>query len=114
MIAIRHRYNNSNVILNGKGLVFETKALCKDRLPARIKNYEPLYKRFGGFFNADNILNTVQRVKLIDINAFTQDEDGLTGWIDIPKESYIVGVYMHDRYYVLLKEGEPIVVRLQN
>ncbi|MGD8116886.1 hypothetical protein [Vibrio sp. TRT 29B02] len=113
MVSIRHRYNNGNVILNAKGLAFETSALCQDSLPAKVKDGQLLYKRFGGFFDVDCVMSYVQKVKLVNINGFTKDEDGITGWIEIPPLHYVVGVFMHDRYYVLLRNGIPVSHPLQ-
>lgn len=111
MPAIRHRYHYGAIILNSKGLAEPTTALVQGKLPALNKQGDLVYNEYGGFFDADSVMNYVQRVKLVNIDAFTHDEDGMSNWIDIPSDRYLIGVYLHGRYYVLLDEDRKPLIK---
>jgi len=66
-----------------------------------------IYRPFKGAL--DNIyLLHVQKVKLVNIVAYCDDELGLFGWQDVPLDHYVVGVYRDGGYYVLTKNGQLI------
>ncbi|MEZ9527468.1 hypothetical protein AB4148_00700 [Vibrio sp. 10N.286.51.F4] len=49
------------------------------------------------------------RVKLLGIVAWSPDPDGVGGaWYDIPKDSYVVGVYQNGGYYVATQNESPV------
>ncbi|ODW09005.1 hypothetical protein H058_05685 [Vibrio antiquarius] len=76
-------------------------------MPALRKDGEYIYRPFKGAL--DNIyLLHVQKVKLVNIVAYCDDELGLFGWQDVPLDHYVVGVYRDGGYYVLTKNGQLI------
>ncbi|CAH7100925.1 hypothetical protein VCHA34P112_80052 [Vibrio chagasii] len=68
------------------------------------------YLNFGGISEPDT---NMQRVKLVNLAGFTPDDIGITGWVDIGSEYYCVGVYLHNTYKVILRDGLPVTFPLE-
>ncbi len=68
------------------------------------------YLNFGGISEPDT---NMQRVKLVNLAGFTPDDIGITGWVDIGSEYYCVGVYLHNTYKVILRDGLPVTFLLE-
>ncbi|HHI5019826.1 TPA: hypothetical protein ACP5VM_003935 [Vibrio parahaemolyticus] len=106
MLTIRHRYHYGNADINKDGVI-NGKAITKNEIPALRKNGEYIYRPYKG--SLDNVyLLHVQKVKLVNIVAFTHDELGIFDWFHLPTDHYLVGVYRDGGYYVLTKNGQPI------
>jgi hypothetical protein len=95
----------ANLVVAAKKLL-HGKAVVDCEIPALLSNGRLEYKRYLGSLDNVALLN-VQRVKLVNISAYTHDEVGLTGWIEIPNDYYVVGVYRDGGYYILTKSGQP-------
>ncbi|MCY9873207.1 hypothetical protein [Vibrio barjaei] len=61
---------------------------------------------FGGFIEGSNLVG-LKRVKLIHIRYLCDAEQALTPSYQIPKDNYLVGVYLERKLYVLLIDGQP-------
>ncbi|MGL6260490.1 hypothetical protein [Vibrio sp. WXL210] len=59
---------------------------------------------FGGFIEAGNLVG-LQRVKLINITVVCEDERAEIPSYRIPKNHYVVGVYLDNQLYVMLNKG---------
>ncbi|MDS1996472.1 hypothetical protein [Vibrio parahaemolyticus] len=76
MLTIRHRYHYGNVDINKDGVI-DGKAITKNEIPALRKDGEYIYRPYKG--SLDNVyLLHVQKVKLVNIVAFTHDELGIS------------------------------------
>lgn len=106
MFTIRHRYHYGLIDINEDGVV-DGHSVAGNEIPALRKDGEYIYRPFKGAL--DNIyLLHVQKVKLVNIVAYCDDELGLFGWQDVPLDHYVVGVYRDGGYYVLTKNGQLI------
>ncbi|BCL74160.1 hypothetical protein VNTUMSATTG_60970 (plasmid) [Vibrio nigripulchritudo] len=107
MPAIRHRHNDRVTTLNGQGYV-SSKGITGDRVGALLKSGEAEYYRFAGFLPYDFDTKQLQLVKVIDIIAFTLDDDGLIGWEDLKRDDYCVGCYSNGSIFLLIENDKPI------
>ncbi|MBD1559577.1 hypothetical protein HC752_21780 [Vibrio sp. S9_S30] len=112
MPAIRYTHNYRNVVLNERGAI-QGSGVSGDRLPALSKDGEHKFKSFGGFLPLDFDTKQHQLVKLVGVNGFTHDDDGLTDWENLPPNHYCVGCYLNDEYYLLLENQFPITRPLE-
>ncbi len=110
MGAISYRHNQGNVILNRDGVV-DGFGVSSDTIPALMRDGTEKFMKFGGFINNVEILH-VQRVKLLRIMAWTNDDFGLKDWKQIPPDSYVDGLCLHSMYYVRLYDGKPRYYKL--
>ncbi|QFT40021.1 MULTISPECIES: hypothetical protein [unclassified Vibrio] len=107
MLTIRHRWNAGSLPLNEDGLLFGY-SVIGNNIPALLKDGELAYKPYLGTLDNVYLLN-VKRVKLVNLNGYTHDKDGLVDWQLIPVDHYLVGVYRNGGYYILTKDREPII-----
>jgi hypothetical protein len=102
MPAIRCKHNYRKYVLNQNGLVFKSSIVGNTVLLER--PIDDVFMPFGGFLNmaqpemdvSDNLVN------LINIEAFTADDDGLNKWVDLPKESKVRGRLLNNQVFVLI------------
>lgn len=75
-------------------------------LEALLKNGRTFTAPFGGFIEGGNLVG-LKRVKLLHIRYLCDDEEALKPSYQIPKDHYLVGVYLEHKLYVLLFDGQP-------
>lgn len=73
---------------------------------ALLKNGDTYRAPFGGFIEGSNLVG-LKRVKLLYIRYLCEDADALKPNYQIPKDHYVVGVYLESKLYVLLVDGQP-------
>jgi hypothetical protein len=73
---------------------------------ALLKNGATFRAPFGGFIEGSNLFG-LKRVKLLSIRYFCEDAEALKPNYQIPKDHYVVGVYLESSLYVLLVDGQP-------
>ncbi|MGF1747708.1 hypothetical protein [Vibrio cionasavignyae] len=61
---------------------------------------------FGGFIEAGNLIG-LPKVKLANIAALCEDLEADKPTYNIPKDHFVVGTYLEQRLFILLKNGEP-------
>lgn len=102
MFLIRYRSNMSLKVLTESGMTvkgtFET-------VPALLRNGHRCFKDFGGCLPVKDTVG-LQRVKLVGFNDYSLD--GGSTWIRLQENTYMVGVYQHDTFYlVTFQDGKP-------
>lgn len=108
MSCIRFRYHYGGVVLDGSGRALN-KSMTSNKVAVLLKDGTEKLFEFGGFLPGPlPDIPRPQRVKLLHIAQFTDDEDGLKGWISIPKNHYCVGVFKENRCYMVLDSCAPI------
>ncbi|MDA0107842.1 hypothetical protein OH456_06790 [Vibrio sp. La 4.2.2] len=75
-------------------------------LSALLKNGDTFKAPFGGFIEGENLIG-LRRVKLLHVRFLCEDEDAMTPSYQIPKDHYLVGIYLEKKLYVLLVGGQP-------
>ncbi|WP_281188421.1 hypothetical protein [Vibrio harveyi] len=105
MIVLRHRYHYGSLVVSEKGAL-NGSSIVNDQIPAILRNGEYAYKPYRGVLNDVGLIN-IQLVKLVNLTDYTYDPDGFNGWIRIPNKHYVVGVFLHGGYYLLLKHDRP-------
>lgn len=75
------------------------------RLFSLLRNGSTAAKPFGGFLDCTNLTN-LSFVKLLHIVSFNPTDDQFRHWRDLPPNHYVVGVHMHDRFYVATFNGD--------
>lgn len=111
MPAIRYKHNYRNIELTDRGALHQA-GVSGNNIAALAKNGEYILRRFGGFLPYDLDTRQHQLVKLVNLFAFTLDDDGLTDWQDIKSNHYCVGCVIHDTYYLLLENDFPVTHHL--
>ncbi|WP_256200731.1 hypothetical protein [Vibrio mediterranei] len=71
-----------------------------------LKNGKTFAVPFGGFIEGSNLVG-LKRVKLLHIRYLCDDEQALVPSYQIPKNHYMVGVFLERKLYVLLLDGQP-------
>ncbi|WP_408742027.1 hypothetical protein [Vibrio mediterranei] len=71
-----------------------------------LKNGKTFAVPFGGFIEGSNLVG-LKRVKLLHIRYLCDDEQALIPSYQIPKNHYLVGVFLERKLYVLLLDGQP-------
>lgn len=105
MRMIRHKYHYGLVDIPEHGPVTGSKSLTGRTLPALKNDGDTIREEFGGFLSyMVNVRDAIQLIKLIDIVGVNLS-GVLNDWIEVPKNHYVVGAYIHGRYYVLLRNG---------
>lgn len=105
MGAIRYRHNYNHVTMNSDEVI-SGNSISGNRIAALLKNGDTRLAPFGGFLDNVSIIH-VQKVKLVNLVAWTTDDTGLTGWVAIPKNCYVEGIYLHCEYHVVTVNGRP-------
>ncbi len=100
-VRIKHNYKYIIVDHNGRD---DRSQSCV--VQALLKNGDTRSLTFGGFIESDRC-DFMQRVKLVGVSSFTQEDHALTGWIEYPSSHYVIGVMMWDCYYMVLFDGLP-------
>lgn len=108
MSSIRYRHNRNLATLIPTGLLYESKIITGDTIPALLSNGERHFAPYRGSIDERNA-GGLQRVKLVKIEMWSPDASGIGTWYDIPKNSYLVGVYLRGDYYLVLRHNRPIV-----
>ncbi len=106
-VSIRHRYHYGNVIINQEKVV-QGKAITGVTIPALLRNGEYCYKPFGGVIDDDSVMRQVQRVKLVNLTGFWWDDIGMSEGYEIPMGHAVKGYLFNDRYYVAIKDDQPM------
>lgn len=108
MTSIRYRHNQTLVTLTPKGLLYENKIVTGDTIPALLRNGERHFAPYRGGIDISKA-GDIQRVKLVKIESWSPDDSGMGAWYDIPKNAYLVGVYLNWRYYIVLRNNRPLI-----
>lgn len=105
-VAVRYRHNFTTILINPHGVVSGT-AITGRKIPALLKDGEYAFREFGG---AMDFGAPYQRVKLIHLLTFYRNRDGFGSEdaVFIPLDHYTLGYYFNERYYIALKDGDPI------
>ncbi|MFS1416194.1 hypothetical protein BCU70_21590 [Vibrio sp. 10N.286.49.C2] len=110
MTAIRYRHNYRLVTLNEQGPVGKLSVVA-DTIPARLRSGKLHFAKFAGSIDA-KFIGGMQKVKLINIEAWSPD-DGVSGnWLEISKGHYVAGVYFNSCYYIVLEDNAPVTFEL--
>ncbi|MCG9575440.1 hypothetical protein L1D14_04235 [Vibrio tubiashii] len=106
MGCIRYKHNNGKVLLSSEGLLHGSKAITRNTIPALLNSGEQRFLPYGGFLSVDRT-NTAkyQFVKLVGIDAYSYDRSGLSDWVNVPDNTYVVGCYVNGRYYLAFFDG---------
>lgn len=91
--------------------MFGSNAVVGNNIPALARNGEYIHRPFMGALN-DVALLHVQKVKLVNITAYTYDESGVSEWHEVPRDHYILGIYKDRGYYILTRNNVPITYPL--
>ncbi|MCG9626187.1 hypothetical protein L1D34_15205 [Vibrio mediterranei] len=75
-------------------------------LAALLKNGNTFEAPFGGFIKGEHLIR-LRRVKLLHVRFFCEDEDAMTPSYQIPKDHYLVGIYLEKKRYMLVAGGQP-------
>jgi hypothetical protein len=111
MKAVRRRFNHSKVVLLASGEVIGS-AFCGKSVDVRMRNGESRPFEFGGFVSHADAEN-VQRVKIRDIEAWTEDVAGMGGWqlTGTAFDGHVVGVYIGGMVMIVEgPNGGPIII----
>jgi len=102
MPAIRCKHNYRKYVLNQNGSVFKSSTVGNTVLLER--PIDDVFMPFGGFLNMDQpeINDSASSVNVINIEAFTADDEGLNKWVDLPKGSKVRGQLLNNRVFVLI------------
>lgn len=73
---------------------------------ALLKNGKTFAVPFDGFIEGSNLVG-LKRVKLLHTRYLCDDEQALIQSDQIPKNHYLVGVFLERKLYVLLIDGQP-------
>lgn len=73
---------------------------------ALLKNSKTSAVPFGGFIEGSNLVG-LKMVKPLHIRYLCDDELALIPSYQIPKNHYLVGVFLERKLYVLLLDGQP-------
>lgn len=107
MLTIRHRYHYGSVVLNENGVLFGH-SVIDNKIAVLLRSGETAYHPYLGAANLVPLPN-LKKVKIVNLNGYTFDRDGLFNWIQVPKHHYVVGVWMNGGVYILLKNDHPIL-----
>lgn len=111
MKAVRRRFNYSKVVLLASGEVIGS-AICGKSLAVRMRNGESRHFQFGGFLSHADAAN-LQRVKISDIEAWTEDAAGIGGWqlTGTAFNGHVLGAYIGGMVMIVEgPDGGPIII----
>jgi len=102
MPAIRCKHNYRKYVLNQNGLVFKSSIVGNTVLLER--PIDDVFMPFGGFLKmAQPEMNgSDSTVSVINIEAFTADDNGLNKWVNLPKGSKVRGQLLNNRVFILI------------
>ena len=111
MKAIRYRYNAGSVVLLASGEAIG-RAISGNKLRVRLRDGEYRILPFGGFVSAATAA-MLRRVKVRDIDAWTEDAAGIGGWqlTGTAFEGHVVGAYIGGMVMIVEgSDGGPIII----
>ncbi len=109
MPSIRYRHNYRGVVLNGIDSP-ESRGISGSTIPALLKDGSYRFFPFGGFLTLEFVQsNSLQRVKLPNIDGFSTDDHGLRDMTYI-HQNQLLGAYIKGRLYVVLDRGKPVTL----
>ncbi|WP_258182473.1 hypothetical protein [Vibrio mediterranei] len=73
---------------------------------ALLRNGDTFKAPFGGFIEGNTMVG-LRKVKLLHVRFLCEDENAMKPIYQIPKDHYLVGVYLERKLFVLLMNGEP-------
>lgn len=82
------------------------RSLVADKVSVQLKNGAYVYRPFKGFIVASTANEALQRVKLVNIEAFSQ-EPFIEPWKEFGANAIILGVYDGLNVHCLLFDGFP-------
>lgn len=114
MPCIRVRHHFGNVVLDSNGSP-QRSSIYENHITTISRDGDRFLMPFGGFVHSPlPDIPKPQMVKLLDVMQVTYDELGITGWSDIPKNHYCVGVYGRGKLYLVLRNNQPIIFPLSD
>ncbi|WP_353498227.1 hypothetical protein [Vibrio sp. CB1-14] len=98
-------------VLEEDGSQYEPSSIISgSEIPALRKNGEREFYRFCGYVNRSDIdISHCTLVKLIGIVAYFNSHNQ---WTEFGSDTYIVGIYQHGTYRIVLSDDAPIVHNL--
>lgn len=106
MACLRMKYNATAVYL-GEGMPKQN-SLVADMVSVQLKNGTYVYRPFKGFQVASAVNEGYQRVKLVNIEAFSA-EPFIEPWIEFGGNAKVLGVYDGLNVHCVLFNGLPLV-----
>lgn len=96
MPALRRRYNYGHIILSSE-LKHPTKSMTGLTVAVLLKTGETRNIDFGGFVSAA----FGQRIKIVDIVAYTAGDGLVSDWVDLEIGTILLGQYINGKAYAV-------------
>jgi hypothetical protein len=105
MPCIQSKFRHAHNVLNGDGIV-RGKTLLGDKVAVKLANQQNHNVPFHGFIDYSVFLKNRQWVKVVNIAAFTWDEDGLSDWSYLANHEYACGIFEAGGCKLVLENGQ--------
>lgn len=112
MPCIQSKYIHAHNVLNGQEIL-RGKTLLGDKVTVRLANQDQVNIPFNGFVERTIFLKNSQWVKVVNVAAFTWDDDGFSGWKYLQPNQYACGVYDAGGCKLVL-ERDGLMLRMDN
>lgn len=112
MPCIQSKYIHAHNVLNGQEIL-RGKTLLGDKVTVRLANQDLVNIPFNGFVERTVFLKNAQWVKVVNVAAFTWDDDGFSDWKYLQPNQYACGVYDAGGCKLVL-ESDGLMLRMDN
>lgn len=112
MPCIQSKYIHAHNVLNGQKIL-RGNTLLGAKVTVRLANHDQVNIAFNGFVQRTVFLKNRQWVKVVNVAAFTWDDDGFFDWDYLQPNQYACGVYDAGGCKLVL-EGDGLMLRTDN
>ncbi|MBD1582816.1 hypothetical protein [Pseudoalteromonas sp. S16_S37] len=102
LVTIAYRHNYGRVLLNKNGSPNKSKSISGQSIACIVDGEEHMIT-FGGIVKAQKI-NRFKEIILMRIEAYSFDETGLFGFVELPKGIRLRGALFGDKAYMVVDE----------
>ncbi|MBW8191404.1 hypothetical protein K0504_10170 [Neiella marina] len=109
MPSILHGFNYLRIIIDNNGQT-SSPSVTGNRVPAISANGQVRSMPVGGFIEIEDISNR-ECYTLQNIIGWSEDDDGIGGWHDLPKNKALQAIMHHEKLFILVSGGEPVFTK---
>ncbi|MBD1389416.1 hypothetical protein IC617_08255 [Neiella sp. HB171785] len=108
MPSVAYRHNYRRIVIDNTGAALSS-GVSGNSLPVVLPDGSKQFICCGGFKQSSLIKHGEPCALVVEIEAWTSDDDGMTGWQSIPANTGLKAILIGDRVYIALNAGSPIM-----